>query len=157
MPVPEFHLDCSIKATLFFLLFFDPFVFPSTNTARSQEGIVRQRPCIHRGAPSGRELFLLKQFLRRTPVDAETNLAQPPNGSNRYRNIRNRRSTGWYRVESNRKIAVLKKSIPEPVGDNEADFPTSYAEGMVPFAHTLAQCDIHQFPIFTDSIISSIT
>jgi hypothetical protein len=51
-------------------------IFPASSVQNAGENFTPlcyhsgQRPCSHRGAPSGRELFVVKQFLPRPPVAA---------------------------------------------------------------------------------------
>jgi hypothetical protein len=51
-------------------------VLPTASVQSSRDKLTpvqyhrRQRPCSHRGAPSEKEWFLVKQFLPRTPVAA---------------------------------------------------------------------------------------
>jgi len=51
-------------------------IFPASSVQNAGENFTPicyqcgQRPCSHRGNPSGRELFLVKQFLPRLPVAA---------------------------------------------------------------------------------------
>ena len=69
-------------------------VFPASSVQNAGENFTPlcyhcgQRPCSHRGAPSVREQFLVKQFLPRTTVAAQTNFLRRLCSSFRYRDFR---------------------------------------------------------------------